>query len=40
MWRSEKTTVYVKNENDWVEDSKHQKLNKTIDTVAKKQINK
>ena len=35
-----KQQFYVKNENDWVEDSKHLKLNKTIDTVAKKQINK
>tara|TARA_Y100000592_G_C5416156_1_gene290727 strand:- start:7 stop:801 length:795 start_codon:yes stop_codon:yes gene_type:complete len=35
-----KQQFYVKNENDWVEDSKHMKLNKTIDTVAKKQINK
>ena len=34
-----KQQFYVKNESEWEEDDKHMKINKTIDSVAKKQIN-
>ena len=35
---SKKQQFFIKNENKWEEDKEHQKLDKTIDSVAQKQI--
>ena len=38
MYLFKLTKKFIKNANKWEEDKKHEKIDKTIDTVAQKQI--